>query len=473
MTSIHLFTDDLRLADNPALAAAVSAGPVVPLFVLDDSADDAWRPGPAARAWRTHSLAALERSLQRLGAWLVVRSGDTATQVLAVARETGAGAVHVAASVVPARAAWQRRLTEALRQQGISLALHSPNLLHEPGSLVTEDGRPYRVFTAFYRAFERRVALTAPLPAPERITVPAVRPRSEPLPSSPPDAPPRLLDAFEPGETGARQRMARFLSDGIATYAERRDVPAVDGTSRLSPHLAFGELSVRELAHRTAALAEAVPAAANGARAFLRQLAWREFAYHLLAAFPHTVDRPLRPAFERFPWSYDEQASEVWRAGRTGYPIVDAGMRELAQTGWMHNRVRMAVASFLTKDLLQPWQDGARWFWQRLADADLADNTLGWQWVAGCGADAQPFFRIFNPVVQSRRFDPDGEYVRRWVPELARVPARWIHAPWEAPATELATAGVRLGEDYPRPLVDHRVARARALAALKTVRGTG
>lgn len=469
MPSIVLFTNDLRLGDNPALAAAVAEGPVVPLAVLDDGAHGAWPPGPAARAWRAASIAALVRDLEARDAWLVVRTGATSEQVLSIARETGAASVHMAAAVEPERAAWQRRLVAALTGKGLRVVQHRPNLLHEPGALTTADGRPYLVFTAFYRAFERRVALEPPLPAPGRVPVPPQRPGSEPLPQPSPGAPPLMLEAFTPGEAGARVRADAFFTDAVADYDDRRDLPAVDGTSRLSPHLAFGEISARELWWRAHRAAERDPTAAAGALAFVRQLVWREFAYHLLASHPETPSQPLRPAYTRFPWAYDDAALDAWRAGQTGFPLVDAGMRELAATGWMHNRVRMVVASFLTKDLLVPWQDGARWFWERLADADLANNTLGWQWVAGCGADAQPFFRIFNPVGQSRRFDA-AAYIRRWAPELARVPDRWIHAPWEAPEAELAAAGVRLGETYPHPMVDHAAARARALDAYGAMR---
>ncbi|MBC7265715.1 MAG: deoxyribodipyrimidine photo-lyase [Coriobacteriia bacterium] len=472
MPSIVLFTNDLRLADNPALVAAVAESPVVPLAVLDDEAHGDWRPGPAARAWRAASLAALARGLEARGGWLVVRTGATSEEVLAVARETGARTVHLAGAIEPERAAWQQRLAKALAAEGMRVVQHPPNLLHEPGTLTTTDGRPYLVFTAFLRAFERRVALEAPLPAPSRIPVPPRRPASEPLPEPAPDAPPLMLETFTPGEDGARTRANAFFADAVAEYGDRRDLPAIDGTSRLSPHLAFGEVSARELYWRALRATEADPAFAAGALSFARQLVWREFAYHLLASHPATPTTPLRPEFARFPWSYDAAAFDAWRAGQTGFPLVDAGMRELAATGWMHNRVRMVVASFLTKDLLVPWQDGARWFWERLADADLADNTLGWQWVAGCGADAQPFFRIFNPAGQSRRFDA-AAYVRRWVPELARVPDRWIHAPWEAPEPELAAAGVRLGETYPHPIVDHAAARARALDAYRALRAGG
>jgi deoxyribodipyrimidine photo-lyase len=281
-----------------------------------------------------------------------------------------------------------------------------------------------------------------------------------------------LATEWTPGAGGAHARLERFLRCAFEDYAVERDQPGILGTSRLSPHLHFGEIGPRQVW-------SAVGHAARGAgrhsswrdSQFLTELGWREFAYHLLYHFPATPERPLRASFERFPWKSDPTALEAWRRGRTGYPIVDAGMRELWSSGWMHNRVRMIVASFLVKDLLLPWTEGARWFWDTLVDADLANNTLGWQWVAGCGADAAPFFRIFNPVSQGERFDPAGDYVRRWVPELAALPHAWIHRPWAAPADVLHSAGVALGESYPRPLVDHDAARKDALAALARVKG--
>jgi len=270
---------------------------------------------------------------------------------------------------------------------------------------------------------------------------------------------------WTPGEAGAFATAERFVAKALEAYPDDHDRPDLVGTSRLSPHLAFGEISPRQL------LALIAHSPDPGAAAFVRQLYWREFAYHTLHHFPESTTRPLQPAFERFGWAKDPAGFDAWAAGRTGYPIVDAGMRELAATGWMHNRVRMVVASFLTKDLLLPWQDGARHFLEHLADADLANNTFGWQWVAGSGADAAPYFRVFNPTLQGQKFDPRAAYARAWVPELAALPDRWIHRPWEAPAGVLTEAGVTLGSTYPAPLVEHAVARERALAAYGAIRG--
>ncbi|BBK33077.1 hypothetical protein STHU_37110 [Allostella humosa] len=281
-----------------------------------------------------------------------------------------------------------------------------------------------------------------------------------------------LRQAWQPGEDGARQRLAAFVRRGLKGYGAGRDRPDRAGTSMLSPHLHFGEISPGTAWTAVDGAGAADPALAADAEAYLRELGWREFSYQLLFHHDDLADAALRPEYGAFPWRDDPAGLAAWQRGRTGYPIVDAGMRQLWQTGWMHNRVRMVAASFLIKDLLLPWQAGERWFWDTLVDADLANNAASWQWVAGCGADAAPFFRIFNPVLQGQKFDPDGSYVRRFVPELARLPDRWVHQPWAAPSAVLADAGVRLGQDYPRPIVDHAAARPRALAALATLKET-
>ena len=280
--------------------------------------------------------------------------------------------------------------------------------------------------------------------------------------------------AWCPGEQGANEQVRRFLDQALAGYADDRNRPDFAGSSRLSPHLHFGEISPRRLWHRvqTQVLDFGGGRMAVGAAVYQRELGWREFAYHLLYHFPHTVAAPLRPEFASFPWQDNPAVLRAWQRGRTGYPLVDAGMRELWATDWMHNRVRMVVASFLVKDLLISWRKGAEWFWDTLVDADLANNTLGWQWTAGCGADAAPFFRIFNPVLQGQKFDPRGDYVRHWIPELAGLPPAWVHKPWEAPGEVLTDAGIKPGQTYPMPIVDHRWARNRALTALETIRKT-
>ena len=482
---------DLRLADNPALhAAAQLGGPVVPVYVLaanekGNGEEGDWVPGGASRWWLHHSLARLDGSLRRRRSGLVLRRGDSLAEILDLARAIGAGAVHWNRRYEPAAVAREQSVADGLRRAGIEVTTHCGSLLAEPWDVSTKAGDPYRVFTPFWRTCLAQLEIAAPLP------VPRLPHLSDPVPASldldgldllpRPDWAGGLRRHWEPGEAGARQQLERFLGSAEGTdgqtvssktvpaeaYEGRRDLPAEPGTARLSPHLHFGELSPRQVwrAAKEAGLD-------TTAEPWLRQLGWREFAHHLIYHFPETAAKPLRAEFAAFPWRDDPAGLRAWQRGRTGYPIVDAGMRQLWHTGWMHNRVRMLAASFLVKDLLVSWQEGARWFWDTLVDADLANNTLGWQWTAGCGADAAPYFRVFNPVSQGERYDAAGAYVRRWVPELAPLPDRWIHRPWEAPAGALTDAGVNLGNTYPRPIVDHRQARERALASFAKLRQT-
>lgn len=468
---------DLRLADNPALAAARARGaPVLPVFVWAPQEEGDWAPGGASRWWLHHSLAALDGELRARGSRLVIRRGASGEELARLVRETGAGAVLWNRRYEPAARARDEAVAAGLSARGVAVGAHGAALLHEPARLVNREGRPYQVFTPFWKACLARGAPPPPLPAPRDLPPPARWPRSLDLrelglePAV--DWAAGLRAAWTPGERGASVRLRRLLAEALPGYPTDRDRPDREGVSRLSPHLRWGEIGPRQIWHATARAVHRAgqPAWARGAEAFLRQLGWREFAYHLLWHFPDTPARPLRAPFERFPWREDAAARCAWRRGLTGYPFVDAGLRQLWATGWLHNRARMVVGSFLVKDLLLPWPDGARWFWDTLVDADLANNTLGWQWAAGCGADAAPYFRVFNPVLQGRKFDPDGAYVRRWVPELARLPDRWLHQPWAAPGGVLAAAGVALGAGYPRPVVEHEAARARALAALASLR---
>ena len=474
------FRQDLRLADNHALAAAVHTGrPVIPIYVLDDAAAGAWAMGGASRWWLNGSLESLGRELRRRRSRLILLRGRTEEVLLGIARTTGADAIYFTRAYEPWAAALERSLNAACKRAGVALLRYPGNLLREPGSVCTGSGEPYRVFTPFYRAL---AAMDHTPPAPEPpATIPAPRswPRSADLEDwdllpTKPDWAGGLRATWSPGEDGAARRLEALLGNALAGYAEDRDRPDQPGTSMLSPHLHFGEVSPGHCWRALEAVMAANPGVADGAAAFRRELGWREFNYHLLHHFPHMVDTPLRPEFAAFEWDQDEQRAaagfEAWRRGQTGYPIVDAGMRQLWETGWMHNRVRMVTASFLIKHLRVPWQRGDRWFWDTLVDADLANNSASWQWVAGCGVDAAPFFRIFNPVVQGQKFDPDGSYVRRFVPELAGLGARHIHAPWTAPEAELAAAGIRLGETYPHPIVDHVAARQAALAAYARIR---
>jgi deoxyribodipyrimidine photo-lyase len=486
--SIVWFRQDLRLDDNPALRDAARDGrAVVALWIWHPDDERLWTPGGAARWWLHHSVNALASDLAGLGVRLIVRAGDPAAELVDVARATGARSVHAARRYEPWAGAQERRVADALAGRDISCTFHAGLLLHDPSSIRTGSGVPYKVYTPFSKAFAARVPVEPCIARPSSLQAADVsKVRSESLDRL--GLLPRIrwdeamAKVWVPGEAGARARLEAFSplrSAGaapVARYSTGRDEPGSAGTSMLSPHLHWGEISPRRVWH-TVDRALAASASAGGAAAglasnaakFKAEIVWREFAYHVLANFPATSDAPLRPEFAKFPWSDDAALRRAWQRGRTGYPLVDAGMRQLWVTGWMHNRVRMSVSSFLVKHLLQHWIHGAHWFWDTLLDADLASNSLGWQWSAGCGADAAPYFRIFNPVLQGEKFDPEGEYVRRWVPELASVPSKWIHRVWEAPSDVLARAGVTLGVDYPRPIVDHAQARARALKALTAV----
>ncbi|MFC7333494.1 cryptochrome/photolyase family protein [Rhodocista pekingensis] len=475
------FRQDLRLGDNPALSDAARSGrPVVPVFVLDDDTPGDWRPGGASRWWLHHSLASLGRSLAAAGSPLVLRRGRADIVIGSLLRETGAGTVLWNRCYEPWAMERDGQMKADLRAAGVEARSFNGSLLREPMTVRTAAGEPYRVFTPFWRAVSSSPDWPEPLAAPDRLMPPETAPASDALESwgllpTTPDWAGGLRQAWQPGEAAATARLRAFLDGAAADYADGRDRPGSDGTSRLSPHLHFGEISPRQVwaATRDAMLSGNRPEHRRHAESFLRELGWREFCYNLLYHFPKLPERPLNPRFEDFPWQPDSAALDSWRRGRTGYPIVDAGMRQLWTTGWMHNRVRMIVGSFLVKHLLLPWQEGQRWFWDTLVDADLANNAAGWQWIAGCGADAAPYFRVFNPVLQGGKFDPDGRYVRRWVPELAALPDRLIHQPWTATAETLRRAGIRLGTDYPLPCIDHKRGRDRALAAFATLRQAG
>jgi deoxyribodipyrimidine photo-lyase len=475
--SLVWFRLDLRLADHPALTAAVRrGGPVIPVFIWAPAEDGDWPPGGASRWWLHQSLSALAAALERRGSRLVLRQGASLVTLRALVRETGAGAVFWNRRYEPALIARDKQVKEALRADGLEVESFNSALLFEPWTVANRAGRPFQVFTPFWRHCLDQPDPPAPDPAPESLPAPVQWPKSEPLAALAleprPDWAGGLRAAWQPGEAGAAANLQGFLERTFAEYAVLRDRPDQPGTSRLSPHLHFGEIGPRQVWQAVKALAarRGLPSAAWRGGRFLAELGWREFAHHLLFHFPHTPAAPLREEFARFVWRRNPAGLKAWQRGRTGYPIVDAGMRELWRTGWMHNRVRMIAASFLVKDLLVDWREGARWFWDTLVDADLAANTLGWQWTAGCGADAAPFFRIFNPVTQGQKFDPQGEYVRRWVPELAHLPAEWIHQPWAAPPEVLTRAGVVLGKHYPEPVVNHAIAREVALEALAKIR---
>lgn len=472
--SIVWFRQDLRLSDNPALLAAVRrGGPVIPVFIWAPEEEGAWPPGAASRWWLHQSLNQLGASLRQFGSRLIIRHGPTIDAIRDLLKTTGANTVFWNRRYEPAAIKRDSRVKASLQKDGWTAESFNGSLLFEPWTIRTQLDQPYQVFTPFWKACMTQQPPEAPENGPTRVEVPRRWPTT--LKQAELGLEPKidwargLRASWCPGEGGANKLLARFLDEGLGGYADGRNRPDQPSTSRLSAHLHFGEISVRQVWH---AIHERLHGrrksqAANGVRVFASELGWREFAHHLLYHFPQTPEQPLREQFARFPWQPDGDHLRAWQRGRTGYPIVDAGMRELWHTGWMHNRVRMIVASFLVKDLLIPWQEGARWFWDTLVDADLANNTLGWQWSAGCGADAAPYFRIFNPVSQGEKFDPDGIYVRRWIPELERLPNRWIHQPWKAPGRDLTDAGIGTGSTHGRPIVDHHEARSRALNALQ------
>jgi deoxyribodipyrimidine photo-lyase len=477
--TIVWFRGDLRIADHAALAAAADrGGPVIPVFVWAPHEAGTWAPGAASRWWLHHSLSAVADQLQALHSRLIIRQGDSLDELRSIIRSTRADAVFCNRVYEPALVQRDRKVAAQLEADGISFASFNGGLLFEPWDVATQQGTPFQVYTAFWRATGERLEPSAPVAAPKRLDTPGRWPASAALtdlallPTI--DWAVAFRDHWQPGAAGGAAALRAFLEDGLGRYDADRNRPDIRGSSRLSPHLHFGEISPRTVWHAvTDRLAGSSGRSfAKAAEVYKKELVWREFAHHLLHHFPHTVDRPLREEFDLFPWAEDEEQLGAWQRGETGYPIVDAGMRELWTTGWMHNRVRMIVASFLVKDMLIPWQDGARWFWDTLVDADLANNTLGWQWTAGCGADAAPYFRVFNPILQGERFDPDGEYVRRWLPELRALPNRLIHKPWEASAGVLRDADVALGETYPEPIVDHNEARRQALSAFEQLKQT-
>ena len=467
---------DLRLADNPALESAIKqGGPVVPVFLWSPEEEAPWAPGAASKWWLHQSLSALAVRLYEAGSRLVIRRGPTLDTLRELAKEIGADAVFWNRRYEPAVIARDAKLKEALRDDGLTVESFNAALLHEPWTIENKSGKPFQVFTPFWKHCLTKPDPAAPLPAPQKIPAPAKWPKSLPLDDL--ELEPKLpwaegmRAAWQPGEAGATSSLNRFLSKAFDDYSAQRNRPDVAGTSRLSPHLHFGELGPRQIWHGLARMAKkrGLPEASWRGSQFLTEAGWREFSHHLLFHFPHTPAGPLRAAFKKFPWRKNAAWLKAWQQGRTGYPIVDAGMRELWTTGWMHNRVRMIAASFLVKDLLLSWEQGAAWFWDTLVDADLAQNTLGWQWTAGCGADAAPYFRVFNPVLQGEKFDPRGDYVRKWCPELAKLPDAWLHRPWEAPADILARAGMELGRAYPEPIVSHAIAREVALEAFRTL----
>lgn len=461
---IFWFRSDLRLADNPGLLAAFETGqPVVPIYILDDDNAGNWKRGGASRWWLHHSLESLSHDLVKLGAHALTFFKGPADQIIPdIVKDLGATAVFWNRCYEPWSIARDTKIKQELATSGIEAASFNAFLLFEPWEIKNKTGGPYKVFTPFSKAVLDRGGIRPALPKPKK------QKQEEVLLTGLPLADLRLMPDiawykgmqkfWTPGEAGAWKRLRTFSESGIDDYKHKRDFPAIDGVSQMSPYLHFGEISPYQI-WEEAGKTSSHPAP------YLRQLLWREFSYHLLYHFPDFPDVPWNPRFKKFEWDKNKEHLAAWQKGQTGYPIVDAGMRQLWQTGWMHNRVRMIVGSFLVKNLLIDWREGEQWFWDTLVDADLGNNAAGWQWIAGCGADAAPYFRIFNPVLQGRKFDEKGTYIRHFVPELKKLPDQYLHAPWEAPPLILQEAGIRLGRDYPEPVVNLAISRDRALEA--------
>lgn len=462
------FRRDLRLSDNPALHAAVESGkPIIAVYI--DETDRARPLGAASKWWLHHSLQNLSENLSNIGGALVLKRGKAAMVLDALIAESGADHVLWNRRYSADGMARDKDIMADLKMRGVKVESFKANLLTEPWRVQTKTGGYYKVFTPYWRAVQAGLTVPPPLAAPKRMkpytgAVDSLSLDGLKLLPQKPDWGAKMQPLWQIGPKGAHAALAQFLGHGLAGYSEDRNRPDREsGTSHLSPHLAFGEISPREIW-------QACEAQRDVAGKFLSEIGWREFSYVLLYYNPELARKNFKPAFDSFAWHEDDHALERWQKGQTGYPFVDAGMRQLWATGWQHNRVRMVTASFLIKHLLLDWRHGEAWFHDTLVDADPASNAASWQWVAGSGADASPYFRIFNPFSQGEKFDPQGDYVRQWVPELARLPKKYIHRPWEAPKPILAAAGVTLGQNYPPPIVDHKAARERALAAYKDSR---
>lgn len=469
------FRQDLRVADNPALLHAAERGDVLPIYILDDDNAAAHHMGATSRVWLHHALADLNQSLN---GHLRLFQGCAKTIIKTLCREHSVQGVYWNRCYEPWRISRDQTIKEQLQavkeqQQTIEVRSFNASLLWEPWQTLKADDTPYKVFTPYYRHCRSKPAPRAPLPAPDSIGYCSGDFGAVPLQAL------ALLPTLDWGEAicaqwqiseqGAQQRLQHFLSDGIEHYKEGRDYPAQQSVSRLAPYLHFGQISPQQVWNAALQAAQTTQISHDQIEHFQRELCWREFSYSQLYHFPELPKKNWQSKFDAFPWGDNNDHLAAWQKGKTGYPIVDAGMRELWQTGYMHNRVRMIVGSFLVKNLLLHWHHGERWFWDCLFDADLANNSASWQWVAGCGADAAPYFRIFNPITQGEKFDADGDYIRRYVPELKGLPNKYLNKPWEAPEAVLQQAGIQLGRDYPHPIVDLKTSRERALAAFKSL----
>lgn len=472
MSAIFLFRNDLRLSDNQALHAAANTSlDLILIYILDETHQ---RPlGGAARYWLHHSLISLQKSLAKQNLLLTFFRGDTQKILIKIIKQYPITHVFANHADEPDQILLENQLAILFKKSTIHFEIHHSNLLIEPDKMKNQSGEYFKVFTPFYKKFLKEFKIEIPLGKIKNIqqktkVIGDDITAWELLPTKPNWS--QGFSLWEIGEQSAEKKLKNFLTNELLNYKKSRDFPAQNSTSTLSAHLHFGEISSRQIWHQTKIAEFSAPELITDAEAFLRQLVWREFSYYLLYHFPNLATQNFNPQFNHFNWQKDMPALKAWQQGKTGYPIVDAGMRELWQTGYMHNRVRMIVASFLTKDLLIDWREGEAWFWDTLVDADLANNAFSWQWVAGSGVDAAPYFRVFNPLLQSEKFDPEGIYLRRWLPELAKLPNKYIHFPMHADETVLKTARIKLGRDYPLPIIDHQLARAKALKYFKLIR---
>ncbi len=471
-TTLVWFRDDLRLSDNPALSAAVAVGKVACLYVLEET-DEQRLLGGASKWWLHHSLKSLADSLKKHHIDLILRRGDAREILPDIANDISAKNIFWNRRYDPASVTVDKQVMSDLRERGFEVSSFKANLLFEPWDVHTNNDEPYKVFSPFWKAALKSNKMRGPLAPPTKLTAEKVTEDAGVLDKfgllpTQPDWSLGFNPVWRPGEIGAQARLDRFLTENLRGYSEKRDNPQYDHTSGLSPHLRFGEISPFQIWSAVYAHAGGEPD--KDGWKFLSEIGWREFSHTILFYADRLAEKNWRSQFDAFPWEKDQPAFLTWTKGQTGYPIVDAGMRQLWQTGWMHNRVRMICASFLIKHLLVDWRQGEKWFWDTLVDACPANNPASWQWVAGSGADAAPYFRIFNPFGQSEKFDPKGDYIRRWVPELSKLSSKDIHKPWEVSSSTLRAAGIELGETYPKPIVEHGPARQRALDAFKAIK---
>lgn len=465
------FRQDLRLIDNPALFHAAQEGQIIPLYIYDQEDKNIRALGGASKWWLHNSLTHLDQSLKEIKSTLILKQGSAFNILEKLVAEENIEGLYWNRCYEPYAIKRDQQIKEAFTQKNIDVQNFNGNLLFEPWEIKNKQGGFYKVFSAFWRQ-----CLENELPFRE-FPIPALKNQASSIDSDKledwdllpkkPNWAKDFKNHWQIGEKAALKKLENFLEHKIQFYAQYRDIPEKKSTTTLSPHLHFGEISPRTIIYHLNNLEKTNPILQQNINKLKSEIGWREFSYSLLYYYPTLMESPLNKKFDKFDWQNDAGLLEKWQKGLTGYPLIDAGMRELWKTGYMHNRVRMVVASFLTKHLLIHWAEGEKWFWDTLVDADLANNSASWQWVAGSGADAAPYFRIFNPITQSEKFDPNGIYIRQWVPELSDLPNKYIHTPWKTPEPILKKAHIKLGVTYPTPIIDHHFARERALETYK------